>query len=312
VNQKLLIVCALPTMLCGALAGCDAAVPAGAVSVSANVVKKKSSDANKETDSGATDSVVAPGGVDPSGVAAGGGDPGGGDPGGGGGAAAGAGGGPDAGGAAGAGAGGGAGAGAGGGGAPVMPAGPNLRWIVMGDFGLESLGAVPDCAAGTQQRSVCSGENSRCRSTFATTCSSPDCRRLFKCTTGQTNSLVWFPMGDGFTTSATGLSQCGLGMNIAGSPCTAVNDRCLSSFCTSGSGPDCGRRVFKCLTSGVEGQLFYRWMGDKPLAEIAGIPQCALTENIAGSRCVGEDSRCVSSFFTDASQSKRRLFKCTP
>jgi hypothetical protein len=201
---------------------------------------------------------------------------------------------------------------AGGGAAGGMPATPSMRWIVMGDFGLESLAAVPDCAPGTQQRSTCSSENSRCRSTFSTTCSSANCRRLFKCTTGQTNSLVWFPMSDGATVSATGLPICSLGMNIAGSNCSVVNDRCLSSFCTSGSGSDCGRRVFKCLTSGVEGQLFYRWMGDKSIAELTGIPQCALTENIAGSRCFGEESRCVSSFFTDAAQSKRRLFKCTP
>lgn len=194
---------------------------------------------------------------------------------------------------------------------------PSLRWIVMGDFGMESVAALPQCVAGTQQRSVCSIENDRCRSAVSTTCPSGDCRRVFKCVTGQTNSLVWFPLGDGTTLSgAAGATpaygMCPLNSDIAGSACNVVNERCLSSFCTNGSGDDCGRRAFKCLISGVEGKLFYRWMGDKPVAELSGIPQCALQQNIAGSECFGEESKCVSSFFTDAANTKRRLFKCTP
>lgn len=194
---------------------------------------------------------------------------------------------------------------------------PSLRWVVMGDFGLETIASVPECVAGTQQRSVCSNQNARCRSTFSTSCSSGDCRRIFKCLTGSTNSLIWFPMGDGATisqaanaTPAYGL--CALDSGIAGGSCVNANERCLSSFCTSGSGEDCGRRVFKCLISGVEGKLFYRWMGDKPVTELVGIPQCALQKNIAGSECFTDESKCVSSFFTDATETKRRLFKCTP
>lgn len=190
---------------------------------------------------------------------------------------------------------------------------PTLRWLSIGDFGAGELSAVVDCAAaGDIQRSPCMGENARCKSSFATTCEAGDCRRLFKCVTGQTNSLIWFPMGDGLTTAATGHPICSLNMNIAASACPVANDRCLSSFCTSGSGDGCGRRLFKCLTSGMEGKFYYRWMGDKPIEELAGIGQCAATSDIAGSQCFGENTRCVSQFFTDAANSRRRLFKCTP
>ncbi|MBM3382512.1 MAG: hypothetical protein FJY29_08755 [Betaproteobacteria bacterium] len=287
--RRLILKYVLPTIFVFALSGCSAAIPSG-VTVSSPKTKVPK-DSRKSEGAGGADAVVNPEAIEAGGVGA-----------------------PE-----------------GGAGAPVvegpdpmappepaappppvMPVAPSTRWIVMGDFGIESLGTIPDCAPGTQQRTVCMGENSRCRSTFTTTCSSPSCRRLFKCVTGQTNSLVWFPMGDGFTTSATRLPLCALGADIAGSACSVVNDRCLSSFCTSGSGSDCGRRTFKCLTSGVEGQFFYRWMGDKPLAEIAGIGQCPVSENIAGTRCFAEESRCVSSFFTDAAQTRRRLFKCTP
>lgn len=198
-----------------------------------------------------------------------------------------------------------------------QPAAPSLRWIVMGDFGLANIAALPQCIAGTQQRSVCSIENDRCRSAFSTTCPSGDCRRVFKCVTGQSNTLVWFPLGDGTTlsqaaTSSPAYGMCALDSDIAGSACNVVNERCLSSFCTNGSGNDCGRRVFKCLISGVEGKLFYRWMGDKSEAELTGISQCALQKDIAGSPCFAEESKCVSSFFTDTAKTMRRLFKCTP
>jgi hypothetical protein len=189
-----------------------------------------------------------------------------------------------------------------------------LRWLNMGDFPSANTTSFSDCAVEENiQRSPCTTANARCRSKFATTCDAgSDCRRVFKCTTGQTNSLIWFPMGDG-TTTASGLGICTMSENIAGSACSAANSRCLSSFCTSGSGEACGRRLFKCLTSGVPGKLYLRWMGDKPEAELAGIPQCAVTENIAGTECVAQNSNCVSSFYTDApTNSKRRLFKCTP
>jgi hypothetical protein len=190
---------------------------------------------------------------------------------------------------------------------------PTLRWLSIGDFGLGELSTVPDCTAGSNiQRSPCMGENTRCKSSFATTCEAGDCRRLFKCVTGQTNSLIWFPMGDGHTTAATLLPICASNLNIAASACAVANDRCLSSFCTSGSGDGCGRRLFKCLTSGMEGKFYYRWMGDKPLGELTGISQCAATSDIAGSQCFGENTQCVSQFFTDAANSRRRLFKCTP
>lgn len=191
---------------------------------------------------------------------------------------------------------------------------PTLRWLNMGDFPSANTTNFSDCAVEENiQRSPCTTANARCRSKFATTCdSSSDCRRVFKCTTGQTNSLIWLPMGDGMTT-ASGLGICTMSENIAGSSCSTVNSRCLSSFCTSGSGEGCGRRLFKCLTSGIPGKLYLRWMGDKPETELAGIPQCAVTENIAGTECVAQNSNCVSSFYTDApTNSKRRLFKCTP
>lgn len=191
---------------------------------------------------------------------------------------------------------------------------PTLRWLAMGDFGLGELSTVADCAAAADiQRSPCMGENTSCKSKFATTCEAGgDCRRLFKCVTGQTNSLILFPMGDGHTTSPTGPQLCALNANIAGSACLVANDKCLSSFCTSGSGDGCGRRIFKCLTAGMEGKLYYRWMGDKPVGELAGIGECAATSDIAGSQCFGENTKCVSRFFTDAANSKRYLFKCTP
>ena len=199
---------------------------------------------------------------------------------------------------------------AGAGGAAALP---TLRWLSIGDFGLAELSTVPDCAAGASiQRSPCMGENARCKSSFATTCEAGDCRRLFKCVTGQTNSLIWFPMGDGYTTTSTPLPICASNMNIAASACAVANERCLSSFCTSGSGDGCGRRLFKCLTSGMEGKFYYRWMGDKPLGELTGISQCAATSDIAGSQCFSENTQCVSQFFTDAANSRRRLFKCTP
>ncbi|MEY3901223.1 MAG: hypothetical protein RL189_529 [Pseudomonadota bacterium] len=198
-----------------------------------------------------------------------------------------------------------------------QPAAPSLRWIVMGDFGLANIAALPQCEVGTQQRSVCSIANERCYSSFSTTCPSGDCRRVFKCVTGQTNSLVWFPLGDGTTLSQAASASPAYGLcsgnsDIAGSSCNVVNERCLSSFCTSGSGNSCERRVFKCLISGVEGKLFYRWMGDKSEAELASVEFCTATKDIAGSSCDTEESKCKSSFFTDAANTKRRLFKCTP
>jgi hypothetical protein len=199
-------------------------------------------------------------------------------------------------------------------GAGALP-GSSHRWVVMGDFGLAGLEArnISDCTSVAQiAGSGCTTLNSHCKSTFESTCPDGTCRRLFKCITGQTNSLIWFPMGDNHTTSATSLPICSVNSNIAGSACTGANDRCLSSFCTSGSGQDCGRRLFKCLTSGIPGQFYYRWMGDKPVAELAGIAECAATQNIAGSQCFSENSRCISQFFTDAANTKRRLFKCTP
>lgn len=194
---------------------------------------------------------------------------------------------------------------------------PSLRWIAMGDFGETNLAGFEECADSLNvQRSACSVLNSRCKSSFETSCSAPEgCRRLFKCITGQTNTLAWFPMGDGVTLSAAqGASPsyglCSSNADIAGRECSSINSRCLSSFCTSGSGNDCGRRVFKCLTTGVAGRYFYRWMGDKSEAELAGVGECALQANIAGSECFSENSTCKSSFQT--ANGGRRLFKCTP
>lgn len=196
-------------------------------------------------------------------------------------------------------------------------AGPALRWIAMGDFGELGLADFSECTTQTNvQRSPCAVKNEKCISSFATSCSSPEgCRRLFKCTTGQNNTLAWFPMGDGATLSDAQAASpaygiCSVNADIAGSECTSVNSRCLSSFCTSGSGSACGRRVFKCLTTGVAGRYFYRWMGDKPEAELAGIGECALQTNIAGSECFAENSTCKSSFVSGSGS--RRLFKCTP
>jgi len=194
---------------------------------------------------------------------------------------------------------------------------PSLRWIAMGDFGETNLSGLEECVDSMNvQRSPCAELNSRCVSSFETSCSSPEgCRRLFKCVTGQTNTLAWFPMGDGVTLStaqgaAPSYGLCSISADIAGRECSSVNSRCLSSFCTSGSGNDCGRRVFKCLTTGVAGRYFYRWMGDKSEAELAGVGECALQTNIAGSECFSENSTCKSSFQTGSGG--RRLFKCTP
>lgn len=194
---------------------------------------------------------------------------------------------------------------------------PALRWIAMGDFGTLTLSDFNDCVSQMNiQRSPCTVQNDKCISSFSTSCSAPEgCRRLFKCTTGQNNTLAWFPMGDGTTLSAAQSASpsyglCSSNSDIAGSECRTVNSRCLSSFCTSGSGSSCGRRVFKCLTTGVEGRYFYRWMGDKSEAELASVGQCALQTNIAGSECFSENSTCKSSFVT--ADGTRRLFKCTP
>lgn len=191
-----------------------------------------------------------------------------------------------------------------------------LRWVAIGDFGELGLTDVNECTTQTNiQRSPCSVKNEKCISSFATSCSSPEgCRRLFKCTTGQNNTLAWFPMGDGATladaqASSLATSLCSINSDVAGSECSKVNSRCLSRFCTSGTGDNCGRRIFKCLTTGVAGRFFYRWMGDKSEAELAGVGECALQSNIAGSECFAENSSCKSSFPTAGGG--RRLFKCT-
>ena len=156
---------------------------------------------------------------------------------------------------------------------PVVSAQPSLRWIAMGDFGESALMSFGECTESMNiQRSPCSTLNDRCVSSFATSCAAPEgCRRLFKCISGQTNTLVWFPIGDGTTQAAAqGASPsyglCSINTDIAGRECSSVNSRCLSSFCTSGSGSGCGRRVFKSLTTGVAGRYFYRWMGDTFIA----------------------------------------------
>lgn len=197
------------------------------------------------------------------------------------------------------------------------PAMPTLRWIAMGDFGERVLTQFNECATQQNlQRAPCTVQNEKCISSFETSCSAPEgCRRLFKCTTGQNNTLAWFPMGDGTTLSdaqnaSPAYGLCSSNSDIAGSECRAVNSRCLSSFCTSGAGNSCGRRTFKCLTTGVAGQFFYRWMGDKSEAELASVGECALQRNIAGSECFTENSTCKSSFVT--ANGSRRLFKCTP
>ncbi len=196
-----------------------------------------------------------------------------------------------------------------------------LAWLPVGDFPLSSaqMKGVNECANATNIiRSACQSKNSLCRSSFAVTCdSSTDCRRLFKCTTGQTGALIWFPMGNDVKKSAQVSNICPINSNIAGAACQTVNDRCLSSFCTSGSGDDCGRRLFKCMTSGEPGRLFWRWVEDKSSAELAaaGIATCQLDKNVAGASCSGMNSLCQSSFCAQGEApncTKRRLFKCTP
>jgi len=196
-----------------------------------------------------------------------------------------------------------------------------LAWLPIGDFPLSSaqIRAVNECEIDRNViRSSCTTRNSLCRSSFAVTCdSSTDCRRLFKCTTGQTGALIWFPMGDDIQKSAEVSSICSINANIAGAACQTVNDRCLSSFCTSGSGDDCGRRLFKCLTSGEPGKLFWRWVEDKSSGELAaaGVGTCSVNQNIAGTSCTGMNSLCQSSFCAQGEApncTKRRLFKCTP
>jgi hypothetical protein len=195
----------------------------------------------------------------------------------------------------------------------------NLAWMPVGDFPSNSaqMSVVSECTRGENViRSACQTANSTCKSTFQVTCdTSTDCRRLFKCTTGQTGKLIWFPMGDNIKVSPTVSKICTLNNNIAGASCDSVDDKCLSGFCVSGSGADCGRRLFKCLTSGEPGKLFWRWVEDKPSNELAGKNLCTQNQNIAGSGCTVENDLCQSSFCVEGEApncTKIRLFKCTP
>ncbi|MEN9824878.1 MAG: hypothetical protein RI953_623 [Pseudomonadota bacterium] len=192
-----------------------------------------------------------------------------------------------------------------------------MAWMPMGDMPAANLGAITECTNSENiLRSACTTENARCKSSFAVTCdSSTDCRRLFKCTTGQTGTLIWFPMGNDIPKSDTLSKICTIDTNIAGSACNTVNDRCLSSFCTSGSGDGCGRRLFKCLTAGEPGKYFWRWVEDKQSAELDAFGFCPVDSNIAGTQCATANSRCKSSFCAEGTApdcTKRRLFKCTP
>jgi hypothetical protein len=192
-------------------------------------------------------------------------------------------------------------------------------WLPIGDFpaSASQLSRVSQCANPENViRSACQSANSLCKSSFQVTCDqSSDCRRLFKCTSGQTGGLIWFPMGDNITLSSNNSQICPVNSNIAGSACSSVNERCLSNFCTSGSGDACGRRLFKCLTSGEPGKLFWRWVEDKPSGELAALNICTEPNNIAGSPCSSMNDKCQSSFCAEGTApncTKRRLFKCTP
>ena len=199
-------------------------------------------------------------------------------------------------------------------GAPLI-----LAWMPMGDFPSTSaqLSAVSECTTSENViRSSCQRSNALCKSTFQVTCdTSSDCRRLFKCTNGQNVGLIWFPMGDDVVKSATLSKICTQNANISGSACDSVNDRCLSGFCSSGSGDGCGRRLFKCLTSGETGKLFWRWVEDKPSTELSGTAVCPFEKDVAGQACSPMNDLCQSSFCATGDLpkcTKRRLFKCTP
>jgi hypothetical protein len=187
----------------------------------------------------------------------------------------------------------------------------NLLWMAMGDQPLAQLTQIAECTSSENiARSACSTQNALCRGKFEVTCdTSTDCRRLFKCTTGTSAGLMWFAMGD--TTAAGTFPQCSKTSNIAGSDCNTQNDRCLSQFLTATGNP----RLFKCLPSGGPGLLFWRWIEDKTAAELASFATCTTRENVAGTSCSSENSKCKSQFCVEGIEpncTKLRLFKCTP
>jgi photosystem II stability/assembly factor-like uncharacterized protein len=105
------------------------------------------------------------------------------------------------------------------------------------------------------------------------------------------------------------IGVCSFKSEVAGQSCSTLNSQCLSSSCISGSGTNCERQIFKCLTKGEPSQYFYRWVSDTPAAEVQNISYCEQSRDIAGSNCSVENSFCKSPFRTPSGALK--LFKCT-